>query len=396
MKSIFIFMLVFVYASALKNVIRGSFRPADKHNFQINVRKVGSQENLCTVKYEQDEVKTFSTNEPCEGPYLLRYGFGHFKALVGIRNPEDAKYAMYIDNGISPHENVQDMEDTHVHAHKHPDTPHVHHGTNHGTSHGTSHPITSWGTIPALFGEPGLHFLSRRSHPLKGHELRLKRRHVLKEHHLADFDWEKLGGEGCQFVGPHSNCTGCKDPAIEYDGPSSEHHLCVLDGDDMATWTREDFLEIYEVRREQFVDAYTLYMDQLDHYHTVKAAYDVAREAIKNQTAYVKEQYQEVVDLYHDKAHEVYNKTMQEFELLKQLQFAMNTAREIYTAACQAFITNLYERTGATVPVINHAHLHSVKPVLMGINEILTGGGWTSRTFMLMKSIDSQIKHLLK
>jgi len=410
MNLIFILFTICVsFVHGIENGIQVIFKPTDIETFSAKVVDRLNVE-LCSFSYSNDKTDVFSEESPCSGPFVSHYDIrpthvlnadsgitldkksNLFRVIVGIRNPSvNNKYSIIIDG--TAHGVLQSP--AHYQHRGYAYNPNLPHGPPHHGHH-----------IRDPFGEPVFNFLSRKGNPLKGHELKLKKRHILKANHLADFDWELITNPGCQFVGPHvnpSNCSECKSPAVPFEGPSSEHRLCVLDNDDLARWHREDFLAVYEVRREQFIDAYARYEDQIEHYRRIKAAYDVVRKAIVNQTDYIQAGYQNVVDEYHDKAWAVYNQTVKEYQLLHQLEFAMDTAKEVYTAACQAFINGLYD-SGTSAPVFSRKHLatfnkfklRSAKPVMDGIHEILNSGAWKDKTFSLMKTIDNQIRHLLK
>ena len=414
MNLIFIlFAMCVSFVHGIENGIQVIFKPTGIETFNATIIDREANE-LCSFSYLNDKTDVFSEESPCSGPFVTHYdikpthvlSFSHilnrtidkksnlFRVIVGIRNPSvNNKYSIIIDG------NAHGVLQSPAHyQHRVYAVPHGAHDHPHYNAHGHH--------IRDPFGEPKFNFLSRKGNPLKGHEFKLKKRHILRAHHLADFDWELITNPGCQFVGPHvnpSNCSECEEHAVPFEGPSSEHRLCVLSNDDMARWHREDFLAVYEVRREQFIDAYARYEDQIEHYHRIKATYDVVKKAIVNQTDYIRDGYKKVVDEYHDKAWAVYNQTVLEYQLLHQLEFAMDTAKEVYTAACQAFINGLYD-SGTSAPVFSHKHLatfnkfklRSAKPVMDGIHEIINSGAWKHKTFSLMKTIDSQIRHLLK
>lgn len=412
MNLIFILFAICVsFVHGIENGIQVIFKPTDIETFSAKVVDRLNVE-LCSFSYSNDKTDVFSEESPCSGPFVTHYGIkpihvlnnnsgitldkksNLFRVIIGIRNPSvNNKYSIIIDD--TAHGVLQSPAH---YQHGVYAVPHGAHDHPHHNAHGHH--------IRDPFGEPKFNFLSRKGNPLKGHEFKLKKRHILRAHHLADFDWELITNPGCQFVGPHvnpSNCSECEEHAVPFEGPSSEHRLCVLSNDDMARWHREDFLAVYEVRREQFIDAYARYEDQIEHYHRIKATYDVVKKAIVNQTDYIRDGYKKVVDEYHDKAWAVYNQTVLEYQLLHQLEFAMDTAKEVYTAACQAFINGLYD-SGTSAPVFSHKHLatfnkfklRSAKPVMDGIHEIINSGAWKHKTFSLMKTIDSQIRHLLK
>ena len=403
-------VLSFINTIALDNVVVGSFHPTLKENFNVDLFKTGLSNAICSINFLNGRLTSFSPQSKCDGPYLTSYKDGHFKIFVGIRDskPENTYY-LKVDN-ISESA-LQYPHDVNMHTHI-DHTAHIDHidhtdHTDHIVYHPPSHHVHSHvhSHIHSPFQEPSLNFLSRKSNPLKGRELLLKKRHILKSNNLAEFDWELINDPGCQFVGPHVNatCNGCVGAALPFNGPSSTHHLCVLNDDDMSRWHREDFLAVYEVRREQFIDAFVRYKDQIEHYNRIKVVYNTAKKAYENQTLDIQTAYAPVVAAYKLKADEVFNQTKAEYELVHQLHFAMQTAKEIYKAASQAFIDGLYN-TDAYAPVagkhlsfsLNKHKIRGAKPVLQGIREILSDGGWKGKTLTLMRTIDRQIKHLLK
>ena len=276
----------FVYG--IENGIQIIFKPKVIGSFNGKViDRTGAE--LCSFEFSNGKTDVFDEKSPCSGPYVSHFDIQKenvlkvdntvskviesklFRVIIGIQNPTpNNKYSIVIND--DEHGVLQTP--THYQHRRYAYNPNLPHGPpNHGHK------------IHDPFGEPKFvfNFLSRKNHPLKGREFMLKKRHILKSNHLADFDWELITNPGCQFVGPHvnpSNCSECQAPAVPFEGPSSEHRLCVLDNDDLARWHREDFLAVYEVRREQFVDAYARYEDQIEHYRRVKAAYDVVRKAI--------------------------------------------------------------------------------------------------------------------
>ena len=399
MLKFFIIVQIFSMIYAADNVISTSFRPKNLKEFEGVVTE--NNNVLCTINYKDDEVNVFDLHQNCTGPWLTKMSHQHFHLAVGIKSVHpESKYYIQVGDGktLNMLPSAHDIPSHASHA------PGVHHSVTYhsGSSGSTAHKVNS------PFGEPKFvfNFLSRKNAPLKGRELELKRRHVLKSQHLAVFDWELITNPGCQFVGPHVNatCTGCVAPAVPFDGPASRHHLCVLNNDDMGRWHREDFLAVYEVRREQFIDAYARYEDQIEHYNRIKAIYQTAKKAFENVTDTELQEYSAVVAAYKQKAEDVYETTKKEYELLHQLEFAMSTAKELYKASCQAFIDGLYDK-GVAAPVFAHKHLEGTfrwhalkrsKPVLQGIHEILKSGGWKGKTFMLMRTLDNQIRHLLK